>query len=370
MAHNEENLFEEETTVEETIPVSEFVTDDLCIADVKNEYNKFMKKSLEYSDEISDIINVSEIQDISDLIKQFNDRLEGVVELQEQTVAEKTAGKTIEKLAMIPFIGKLLEGEAEEAKGKEQASKTARTILQEMFDVFNEKSEVLEQSYKKASELREILISKEVELDKFSIQVKYLTLNNVGMDKIYSIRLGGLVEANKLKNKEKIYNKLDFILQFIEEQLTTISLMMPGIETGLVEDTEIGNFLAAVSDMNKIFKSLTSLSNSVGRSSSEKVMNLIAEVNESMSESVDVSHMEKLAATNKDFMKKMIVSTEKKLKNDAVVYGKLMQIGAGLDQNVLAYNESSQRVLLESKKYMTDVEKSIEVDIIENGEEL
>ena len=352
-----------ESTEVSIVIESEYITPDLNIQEVKDAYNKFMIKSREFSDEIADVINVSEMQDITDLIKQFNERLEGVVEVQPQTTVDKAAGKTMERLALIPFIGKFLEGEATEAKEKAQASKTAREILQEMFDVFKEKSDVLETSYTKAFELRGILISKEQELEKFSTQVKHLAITAEGLDKIAAIKLGGLVEANKLKNKEKIYNKLDFILQFIEEQLTTISLMMPGIETGLVEDTEIGNFLTSVSDMNKIFKSLTTLSNSVGRSSSEKVMNLITEVNDSMGDTVDVDHMEKLAATNKEFMKKMISGTEKKLRKDAQVYGKLMDIGVGLDKNVLAYNESSKKVLAETSQYMGNIEESIEATI-------
>jgi hypothetical protein len=183
------------------------------------------------------------------------------------------------------------------------------------------------------------------------------------LDRITALPIGSLIEANKLKNKDKIYNKLNFILQFIEEQLTTISLMMPGIETGLVEDTEIGNFLTSVGDMNKIFKSLTQLSNDVARSGNEKVMKLITEVNESMTDSVDIDHMEKLASTNKQFMQQMISGTEKKLKRDAKTYGKLMNIGAGLDQNVIAYNESNKRVLLNTRSYMGDLETVIDSQI-------
>lgn len=362
----EETVVMEEATVEDTNMFnSEYITEDLTIHEVKAEYNIFMNNSKAQSDEIADVINVEEMQDIADLIKQFNERLEGVVEVQPQNTVEKATGKTIERLAMIPFLGKLLEGEAKEAKEKEAASKTARQILQEMFDVFTEKANVLEQSYEKAFKLRGILIGKEKDLEKFSVQVKYLALHADGLDKIAAIKLGGLVESNKLKNKEKIYNKLDFILQFIEDQLTTISLMMPGIETGLVEDSEISTFLTSVSEMNKIFKSLTDLSNAVGKTSSEKVMNLITEVNDSMTTTVDVQHLELLAKKNQEFMKKMITGTEKRIKTDAQTYGKLMDIGAGLDKNVLAYNESSKKVLLEAKSYMGNLENTIEANIVE-----
>ena len=353
-----------------TVVVPEYITDELTIQEVKDEYNKFMEASRSVSEEIADVIDVKEMQDIADLIKQFNERLEGTVEVEQQTATEKATGKTIQRLSMIPFIGKFLEDDATEAKEKEEKSKTARSILQEMFDVFTEKSNMLETSFERAFKLREILLAKEAELEKFSTQVKYIVMNtDKPMDKITAIKLGGLVEANKLKNKEKIYNKLDFILQFIEEQLTTISLMMPGIETGLVEDSEIADFLTSVADMNKIFKSLTDLSNSVGRSSSEKVMALITEVNESMSETVDVEHMEKLAVTNKKFMERMIKGTESKIRRDATSYGKLMDIGQSLDQNVIAYQSSAKQVLLESKKYMgsldSAVEESFEASIIE-----
>lgn len=344
---------------------SDHIYEGINIQEVKTEYNKFMERSKNQSDEIADVINVDEMQDIADLIKQFNDRLEGVVEVQPQSTVEQATGNTIRRLAMIPVLGKLFEGEAQQAKEAEQASKTARQILQEMFDVFNEKATVLEQSYEKAFKLRGILIDKEQDLEKFSTQVKYLALNADGLDKIQAIKLGGLVEANKLKNKEKIYNKLDFILQFIEDQLTTISLMMPGIETGLVEDSEISTFLTSVSEMNKIFKSLTTLSNEVGKTSSEKVMNLITEVNESMTTTVDTNHLEVLAKKNSEFMNKMIKGTEKRIKADAQTYGKLMDIGAGLDKNVLAYNDASKKVLLEAKSYMGNIEDAIEAHIVE-----
>ena len=349
----------------------DYITDDLNISDVKDAYNEFMIRSKNQSDEIADVIDVKEMKDISELITKFNERLEGVVEVKKQTTAEKTTGSVMQKLSLIPYVGKFLEGEADNAKEREQQGKTAREILQEMFDVFREKSDVLEQSYKKAYDLRTILLSKEKELEIFSAQVKYIILNEENaLDKISAVKLGGLVESNKLKNKEKIYNKLDFILQFIEEQLTTIALMMPGIETGLVEDSEIGSFLSSVSDMNKIFKSLTTLSNSVARSGNEKVMKLITEVNDSMTDTVDIDHMEKLASTNKQFMKQMISGTEKKLKRDAKTYGKLMDIGAGLDQNVLAYNESNKQVLLDTRSYMGDIEDVVEAHIIVDPDEL
>jgi len=353
-----------------TMVVPEYITDQMTISDVKDEYNKFMDKSREISDEIADVIDVKEMKDISELIKQFNERLEGVVEVKEQSTTEKATGKTIQRLSMIPFLGKIFEDDAAESVESEKKAKTTRVILQEMFDVFTEKSTLLEGAYERAYKLKQILLAKEIELDKFSAQVKYIVLNvDHPLEKVQAIKLGGLVEANKLKNKEKIYNKLDFILQFIEEQLTTISLMMPGIETGLVEDSEIADFLTSVADMNKIFKSLTDLSNSVGRSSSEKVMGLITEVNESMSETIDIDHMEKLASTNKKFMERMVKGTEAKIRRDAQSYGKLMDIGSSLDQNVLAYNDSAKRVLLDSKSYMGSldavVEESFEASIIE-----
>jgi len=361
----------DQNTSSQMVAQPDYITDDLNISGVKDAYNEFMTRSKNQSDEIADVIDVKEMQDISDLIKQFNERLEGVVEVKQQTTVEKTTDNTMKKLAMIPFIGKFLEGEAEDAKEREQQSKTAREILQEMFDVFREKSDVLEQSYKKAYDLRNVLLSKEKELDMFSAQVKYIILNEQNaLDKIAAVKLGGLVESNKLKNKEKIYNKLDFILQFIEEQLTTIALMMPGIETGLVEDSEIGNFLSSVSDMNKIFKSLTELSNTVARSGNEKVMKLITEVNDSMTDTVDVDHMEKLASTNKQFMKQMISGTEKKLKRDAQTYGKLMDIGSSLDQSVIAYNDSNKQVLLDTRKYMGDIEGVVEGHIIVDTDDL
>jgi hypothetical protein len=344
-------------------------SENITINDVKERYNQFTIRSKAQSDEIADVIDVKEMEDIRDLIIQFNDRLNGVVEAQPQTTAEKTTGKVMGRLAMIPILGKFLEGEAEDAKIKEQASKTTREILQEMFDVFREKSDVLELSFERAFKLRDVLLEKEKELEIFSTQIKNIVLTtDQPLEKVGAIKLGGLVESNKLKNKEKIYNKLDFILQFIEEQLTTISLMMPGIETGLVEDSEIGSFLTSVSNMNQIFKSLTELSNSVARSGNEKVMKLITEVNDSMTNTVDVDHMEKLASTNKAFMKQMISGTEKKLKRDAQTYGKLMNIGSGLDQNVIAYNESSKQVLLDTRSYMGGLEDTIEGHIITEPE--
>lgn len=329
------------------------------------DYNNFMDESKTISDEIGDVIDIKEMQDISDLIKKFNDRLEGVVSIQTQTDVEKTTNKVVQTLSMIPFIGKLLENEAADGKEKAEHSKTSREILQEMFDVFNEKSVMLEGSFERSFKLKEILLVKEIKLDIFSSRIKHLVLNTQNpLDKIKGIKLGGLIESNKLKNKEKIYNKLDFILQFIEEQLTTISLMMPGIESGLVEDNEISSFLTSISDMNKIFKSLTTLSNSIGRSSSEKVMKLITEVNESMSDTVDVDHMENLALNNKKFMQQMISGTEAKLRRDAVNYGKLVDIGTRLDKNVLEYNISNQRVLLETSKYLkTDSLKEHKSDL-------
>jgi len=327
----------------------EGLSDDSTIDEVKDSYNSFMKDSKTSSDNISEVVDFDGIQDIEELIKRFNERLEGAVEAQVQTDAQKTTGKALSMLANIPILGKFLEGEAEEAMAKELASQTTREILQEMFNTFSEKADDLEKSYHRAYTLQESLVEKEMVLKEYSRAIRYIikTTENK-LHRVSAIRFGAIVETNLLKTRDKAVNKLQFILTFIEDQLTTISAMMPGIESGLVEDAEIGKFLTSVADMNKAFKSLTNLSNSVGRRSSEKVLGLITEVNESMDNVVDIDHMEKLASTNQTFMKKMITGTEKKLRKDVLVYKKLMDIGSSLDQNAIAYKQSAERVLLET----------------------
>lgn len=347
------------------------ITDTITIHEIKEQYNTFMEQSKDVSEEIKDAVNVEGIEDIEKLIVDFDERLEGATVAQEQSTVDKTAGKTIETLSLIPFFGKFIEKDAEKAKAKEAASRTTRQILQEMFDAFTEKSTILEENYSSAYELKKILLEKEQKLIVFSESVKKIVLNAEDpLDRIAAVKFGAIVEANFLKTKDKIYNKLNFILQFIEEQLTTISAMMPGIESGLVEDAEIGRFLTSVADMNKAFKSLTKLSNSVGRRSSETVMTLITEVNSSMGDTVDIEHMEKLAETNQKFTKSIIEGTELKLKRDAQTYSKLMAVGESLDQNVLAYKESNEKVLLETKQYMGKVESTIESTLQESNVEI
>lgn len=337
------------------------INDTTTIYEIKDQYNLFMEQSKNVSEEIKDVVDIEGIEDIEKLIIDFNERLEGATVAQEQSTIDKTTSKTLETLSMIPFIGKIIEKDVEEAKAKEAASRTTRQILQEMFEAFTEKSIMLEENYTNAYKLRKNLLEKEQQLIKFSEAVKKIVLNaDDPLDRISAIKFGAIVEADFLKTKDKIYNKLDFILQFIEEQLTTISAMMPGIESGLVEDAEISRFLTSVADMNKIFKSLTKLSNSVGRRSSETIMNLITEVNDSMGDTVDIEHLEKLADTNQKFAKSIIEGTERKLKRDAHTYSKLMSIGESLDQNTLAYKKSNEKILLETKQYMSKVEATIE----------
>ncbi len=316
------------------------------IEKLSSDYNKFMDMSREQSDEIEDVIDIKGINEVNDLIKKFQEKLNNSVNAPQRSTVAETTDITLQKLKNIPLVGNLLEGEIKKAEKRLEEHTPSRQILRDMFDIFKDKSVMLEKTFEKADKLRTILIQKEKLLYEFSNRVRYIIENDKNnLSRIKAISLGGMIESNKLKNKEKIYNKLDFILQFIEEQLTTIALMMPSIETGLVEDNEIGQFLASVNDMNKVFSGITELSNSVSIDSNKKIMNLITEVSESMTNVVDIHHLEKLAETNATFMKKLAQSTEKKIKQDAQVYQKLVTIGGDLDQVTIQYNETNKKIL-------------------------
>jgi len=311
-----------------------------------SDYNSFMEDTKNNSDEIEDIIDIKSIDDITQLIEKFEKRLNVSANKKERSKIAETTDLTLKKFSNIPLLGSLLEGEIKKADQRIEDNLSSRQILKEMFDGFKEKSIVLEKTYEKADKLRAVLITKEKSLIVYSERVKKLVeKENNNFDRIKAISLGGMIESHKLKNKEKIYNKLDFIMQFIEEQLTTIALMMPSIETGLVEDNEISNFLSSVNDMNKMFKSITDLSNTVALKSNQNIMNLITEVSESMTNVVDVNHMEKLASTNQTFMKKLSEGTAKKIKQDAETYKKLIEIGSDLDQATLTYNQVNTKML-------------------------
>lgn len=331
------------------------------IDSIKTNYNKFVDKSKLRTSEISAVINQSELNGIAEMILEFKAKIEEFGMKREPTAREKT----ITRLSALPLIGGYINKAAIEMKAEAEKNKNVREILKEMFDKFKEKADYLEIVYGKAYDLRKDLLGREIEIDNFSKEVQntLMTTNNP-IEKIAAIKLGSIIEGNKLKTKEKIYNKLDFILKFVEEQLTSISLMLPGIEAGLEEDVAITSFLNNISDMNHMFKALTDLSNNVGRISAENVQGLITEVAESMDNGTDIDHLKNLAVRNQKFMTKMVETTKKKIINDTKVYNELTQISANISDNLLAYNQASTQVLLETQIHINPVaERTIDVDM-------
>lgn len=328
---------------------------------LKDSYNEFVDSTKHRTSEISDIINESELNNIKDIIVSFKMKIEEYGVKKEPTATDKI----VNRLSLIPIIGGYIEAKAEQHKVDQQYNKNIRQTLQEMFTVFKEKAEYLEIVYKKAYELRNDLIGREQEIERYSLEVQNtIATTDNPLEKVQAIALGALVEGNKLKTKEKIYNKLDFILKFIEEQLTVIALQLPGIEASLTEDVAITSFLNNISDMNSMFSSLTELSNNVSRMSSESVQSLITEVSESMSSGIDINHLEKLAQRNQQFMTKMIATQKNKITKDVSDYQKLTQMSEKLTSNILEYNATSQKVLIESSSKLDGIVRAHPTEIV------
>lgn len=321
------------------------MVDSESMEEIKNSYNSFIEQGKNRSSEISDIITESELNEIRGIIVDFKGRIEQYGVKKEPTTIERT----VARLSMIPLIGGFIESKVQDYKTSVENNKNIREVLQDMFNVFKDKADYLEVIFGKAYEMKQNLLVQEVELEEFAARIRMtLETTDSPLEKVAAIKLGALVEGNRLKTKEKIYNKLDFILKFIEEQLTSISLMMPGIEAGLVEDVAITAFLNNISDMNTMFSSLTELSNTVGRISAETVHGLITEVSESFDNGIDIGHIEKMAARNTQFMNKMISTTKSRIQKDAATYSKLTQISASMTDNLLAYQASNTQVLIEA----------------------
>lgn len=325
---------------------TEVMNDDVqTIEHIRDAYNNFVDKSKQRSSEISDIINESELNSIRDLIVDYKLKIEEYGVKKDPTFTERT----VSRLAMIPLIGGYIESKAAEYTLNKEYNKNIRDVLQEMFQVFSEKADYLEIVFSKAHELKKDLLAREIEIEEFSLQVQHTLMTTTDpLEKVAAIKLGALVEGNKLKTKEKIYNKLDFILKFIEEQLTCIALQLPGIEASLVEDVAITSFINNISDMNSMFKNLTELSNNVSRISAENIQTLITEVADSMDNGTDLNHIKKLAERNQQFMGKMVETTKRKIIHDTNTYNELTKISANLSDGLVAYNDANKKVLLET----------------------
>ena len=328
----------------EIVEETEFVEVE-SMEEIKNSYNSFIEQGKHRSSEISDIITESELNEIRGIIVDFKGRIEQYGVKKEPTTTERT----LQRLAMIPLIGGFIESKVQDYKTSVENNKNMHEVLQDMFNVFKDKADYLEVIFGKAYEMKQNLLAQEIELEEFAMRIRTtLETTTSPLEKVAAIKLGALIEGNRLKTKEKIYNKLDFILKFIEEQLTSIALMIPGIEAGLVEDVAITAFLNNISDMNTMFSSLTELSNTVGRISAETVHGLITEVSESFDNGIDIAHIEKMAARNTQFMNKMVATTKSRIQKDATTYNRLTQISADMTGSLLAYQESNERVLIES----------------------
>ena len=347
---------------------SEHVYDGICYSEVNKEYLKFTEDWVSVVDDISAVVDTQEVQDISETIKQFQERLEGIKEVNISNL-DKTTDKAISKLSAIPFLSKFIEKESEEAKERTKAAKSARDLLQEMFDTFKDKSIVLEDAYEKSFKLHEALTEKHISLEKFSTQVKFLIMTTgMSLDKPKILGLGSQVEASFGRNANKMQT-LKFITQLIEEQLTIISQQMPGIEASLIEDTDIGMFLSTMGDMNKVFKSLNTLSNTVGKASADKVMGLIVDVNDDMQDSIDFDHIASLATSQQKFLGAMAKSQEKKVNRDQENYARLLHIGQEMNNQAIAYNQATKKIMIGTEgSRMRKVENEIVDSIVVDAE--
>jgi len=322
-------------------------TESKSFINLKDDYNKFVEKNKTQNLDIIDIIDQKELANVSNMILDFKEQLNQVGMVKAPT----TKDKIINGISQIPLIGGIIDKKAIELEREAEKNKDAKVILQEMFDTFSEKTEYLEKVFEKALKLRESLIIKENDILKYSTEIKDAIENTDDkMEKIHYIRLGGIVEGNLLITKKKIYNELDFILENIEELMTNISLMMPGIESGLTEDIAIISFLNNVNDMNNAFKAMSDFSNNIGQYSTQRVHQLITDVAESSDSVIDIEHIRQISTDNKKFMNHMVDVSVKKTKKNIEIYDELLDISTSINNDLITYQQAKTNVVFENLK--------------------
>jgi hypothetical protein len=326
-----------ETEVIET--GSTFTTD---IDELEAQFNKFISDTEEATTSAAGAVNMDELNEIGDEIIAARQYLESFAAGEKKSVREKAYNQ----LVALPLIGGWAKDKVQEVQTQALKDSNVKEVLQGIFDKFDVKKKRLLELTEMANNIGKSLQAQEKELAKYITTLdKVIETTQDSTTKLRAYDMSNQAQYQDKVIKEQIYNKLAFIVDMMEQLYMRMSKTVPAIKTQLMNETQISGMINSIADSVKMMGELQDLTNSIAKTSTEKVQSLIVDVTKDLTDGSDVEFYKESAKRNIEFQETMKKSRVKMIESTINTYEELKQIGIDTSNQLESRIDAERKAL-------------------------
>ena len=322
VSSNESNENTSSVEVEEISETVDLFTTN--IDDLEKQFNNFISVTEASTTEAAGAVNMDELDEIGDEIIAARQYLESFAAGEKKGVREKAYNH----LTALPLIGGWAKDKVEEVQVQAMKDSNVKDVLNGIFDKFDIKKKRLLELTDMANGIGKSLQVQEKELAKYILTLdKVLSDTDDSTTKLRAYDMSNQAQYQDKVIKEQIYNKLAFIVYFLDKFIMRMSKTVPAIKTQLMNETQISGMINSIADSVKMLGELQELTNNIAKTSTEKVQSLIVDVTKDLTNGSDIEFYKESAQRNIQFQDTMKKSRVKMIESTVNTYDELKKIG-------------------------------------------
>jgi len=340
MKHHEKTEITD-VEVESAEVVEEFVFEG-TLDELEKDFNAFQTKVEQDTSSMSSNLNMDELNEIGDEIIKAKEYLTSFARGEKKSIREKAYNQLI----ALPLIGDWAKERVEDAQLQAVKDSGVKEVLESIFDNFDVKKKRLIELTYLAEEIKGSLIEQEIQNAGYIQKLDYIinTTDNAG-DKMRALDMANQAEASDKIIKDQVYNKLQFIIEMMEQLMMKMSKTLPAMKAQLLNETSIAGMIQNISDAVKMMGSLQSLTNEIAQTSTENIQGMIISVTNDLSNGTDIEYYKKSAERNAKFQETMKNARVKQIETTVNTYNALKDIGVNTS-NQLENRLNAERLAL------------------------